>query len=119
LGHRTEKKNRASHKEGHLAMKKIEQSPSAVQTTVDDVGEDDCETIAIQRPNGSLVDHLNYRSMTRARGDAAQTYFQETVALKGCNLKPKVLSLELVATESKLNPARIPQTLVGSCVITS
>ena len=45
-------------------------SPSAIQMAADALVVDDEEGLAIHKPNASLLDHINYGSITRATKQA-------------------------------------------------
>jgi len=57
-----------------LKKKEPENSPSMVQSTAEAVDDDSDEALAIRKPNGSLADHINYNSITRATKQA-EAYF--------------------------------------------
>ena len=62
-----------------ISKKEHEHSPSAVQSTAE-AFDDDEESMAIRKPNASLIDHINYGSITRATKQA-EGYFQEGVIM--------------------------------------
>ena len=60
-----------------MSNKKNENSPTEIQTTLDAMPDEDEageEGLAIHKPNASLMDHINYGSITRATKQS-EAYF--------------------------------------------